>query len=388
VKLPGRVAIVSPNTSSNCMGRALLLAELLRGETDVRIIGIQRGASAWSPGDSSTVPVESLPLSEADRYSRAAVGWLRDAVGDDFAIISKPLPHSLGLALLAGLVRRGRVLLDVDDWESGMCQLGATRHGSSVRYGFDRLHSLVRRAGLNIFAMTCLLEQASRFIPHIVSNRWLQRRFGGPILYHVRSPETLDPAASPPSGVTLDGSRVWVGFCGTPRPHKGVSALVDALASLPAATGPGLILMGVGEANNAEVAAAREKLGSRLQTFPQFPLAELPSYLAMTDIIAIPSLDVPAARGQIPAKLFDAMAMARPVVASAINDIPEIAADAGVVVKPGAVGELADAIRFLASDANERARLGRNGRSKFLASFTHDAGRQVLRAALNEASAG
>lgn len=368
------------------MGRALLLAELLRDDADVRIIGVQRGPSGWSPGSSFGVPVESLPLSEANRYSKAAVGWLREAVGDDFSIVSKPLPHSLGLAILAGVVRRGRVLLDVDDWESGMCQLGATRSGSVARHGVDRLHSLVRRAGLNIFTLTCLLEQSARVIPHIVSNRWLQRRFGGPILYHVRNAQELDPEAAAAAAVPLDRRRVWVGFCGTPRPHKGVGALVEALASFPAETGPGLILMGVGDADNADVASAKARLGERLLTLPQFPFTELPSYLALTDIIAIPSLDVPAARGQIPAKLFDAMAMARPVVASAINDIPEIASDAGLVVKPGDVGELASAIRRLAADADLRQRLGQNARAKFLARFTHDSGRQVLRAAVGQAA--
>lgn len=370
------------------MGRALLLAELLRGETDVRIIGIQRGAHEWSPGADSGVPVDSLPLSEAQRYSKTAVRWLREAAGDDFLIVSKPLLHSFGLALLAGLVRRGRVLLDIDDWESGMCQLGATDGGPTWRYALDRAHSMVRRAGLNIFALTCLLEQVGTRVPHLVSNRWLQRRFGGSILYHVRNPQHLNPDVAPAPQVTLPPGRVWVGFCGTPRPHKGVEVLVDALVSLSGPNAPGLILMGVGEKDDAATTRIRAKLPGRVVTVPQFPLADLPSYLALADIIAVPSLDVPAARGQIPAKLFDALAMAKPVVASAVNDMAEIAEDAGLVTQPGDTRGLADAISSLANDQGKRLQLGLNGRKKFLAHYTHDAGRRVLRAAVSEAYGG
>lgn len=164
--------------------------------------------------------------------------------------------------------------------------------------------------------------------------------------------------------------------------------LVDALASLPGPNAPGLILMGVGEKDDAATTRIRAKLPGRVVTVPQFPLADLPSYLALADIIAVPSLDVPAARGQIPAKLFDALAMAKPVVASAVNDMAEIAEDAGLVTQPGDTRGLADAISSLANDQGKRLQLGLNGRKKFLAHYTHDAGRRVLRAAVSEAYGG
>jgi glycosyltransferase involved in cell wall biosynthesis len=39
--------------------------------------------------------------------------------------------------------------------------------------------------------------------------------------------------------------------------------------------------------------------------------------------------------GQIPAKLFDAMAMAKPIVATDVNDFAGILDGCGLVVKPG-----------------------------------------------------
>src|SRR5262245_9916608 len=115
------VAIVCPNLAGNCLGRALLLAELLGEEVPVRIVGVQRGPELWAPASRSRFPIESYRLTRETRYSAQAVAWLREAVGDDFVLVSKPLPHSLGLALVSG-VRPRRMLVDIDDWESGFFQ--------------------------------------------------------------------------------------------------------------------------------------------------------------------------------------------------------------------------------------------------------------------------
>jgi glycosyltransferase involved in cell wall biosynthesis len=50
------------------------------------------------------------------------------------------------------------------------------------------------------------------------------------------------------------------------------------------------------------------------------------------------------------------MASGLPVIGSRIGGIPEVLGDAGILVNPDEVGELAEALNYLATDATARAR--------------------------------
>ncbi len=382
------VSIVCPNVGSNALGRAMLLAQLLETHTSVRLVGVCRGPKIWGPAASLSVPIESFPLSSHARYSPAAIAWLRRTVGRDLVVVSKTLPHSLGFALAAG-IGLGRMVIDIDDWESGFAQLRANEELAPSELRRARRESLRRRLGFNAFAATCLLEAVTRRAPHrLVSNRWLQSRFGGDILYHVRDPAELDPLkAKRPPEMSLSSDRPWVAFVGTPRRHKGLDVLVEALVRVSGPAAPGLVLMGADPSAQGTIEAARSRLPNRFAVIDQFPFDRLADYLSLADIIAIPSLNVASAWGQIPAKLFDALAMAKPVVVSDINDMREIADGCGLVVPPGDVGALSDAVERLSADETLRRTLGRAGREKFLSRFTHAAGREVLLKAVRRAAA-
>src|SRR5262249_26044296 len=80
-----------------------------------------------------------------------------------------------------------------------------------------------------------------------------------------------------------------------------------------------------------------------------------------------------------PTKLFEYLAMERPVVASRLGQIQEILADgeSALLVEPGNAQALGAAIRRLAEDAPLRERLGRNARAMVTAKYTwrHNAAR-------------
>jgi glycosyltransferase involved in cell wall biosynthesis len=60
----------------------------------------------------------------------------------------------------------------------------------------------------------------------------------------------------------------------------------------------------------------------------------------------------------------EAMAAGVPVVASAVGGLPELLADAGVLVPPGDPAALADAVRTLLAAADARRALGAAGRAR------------------------
>jgi glycosyltransferase involved in cell wall biosynthesis len=382
-----KVTVLCSNLGTNCVMRAALLADLLRDDFNVRLAGIHAGGGLWPPARDLPFPVDAVAVRNA--FQLGAHAWAGDLVGDaDAVVVSKPLPTSLFPAWLAR--RRGvPAVLDIDDWEIGLfpgiAGRGALRAIDELAY---EAWSAVAPGRLNARLTTRFCDLLARRLtwPKVASNRWLQARYGGELLYHVRPMAMAD--ARPPAGLDLAGRR-WAGFVGTVRPHKGVETLVDALALLDGDAAPGLILAGAdpdsGQARQVIAYAAKALGPERLRHVPPFPAADLPAVLASCDVISVPSDGGAASRGQIPAKLFDAMAAGRAVVATAVNDIPEILEGCGRVVPPGDASALAGALAELFADPLLRAALGAAARRRHAERYSYEAGRPVIVAAVRRA---
>ncbi|MFH1689253.1 MAG: glycosyltransferase family 4 protein [Candidatus Eisenbacteria bacterium] len=95
------------------------------------------------------------------------------------------------------------------------------------------------------------------------------------------------------------------------------------------------------------------------------PRERVPLILAASDVILVHLRDDPLFSTVIPSKIFEAMAVAKPIVLSVKGESAEIvaSAEAGLVTRPESPAELAEAIRRLRSDPDLARELGRNGRS-------------------------
>ncbi|MBI2125523.1 glycosyltransferase family 4 protein [Candidatus Woesearchaeota archaeon] len=92
---------------------------------------------------------------------------------------------------------------------------------------------------------------------------------------------------------------------------------------------------------------------------PPVPYAEIPSLYWQADIVVFPSL-WPEPFGRI---AIEAMAAGKPVIASAIGGIKEtIAEGTGILVDPGNVQQLREAIILLMHDQELRKEMGKKGR--------------------------
>src|SRR4029450_688690 len=69
----------------------------------------------------------------------------------------------------------------------------------------------------------------------------------------------------------------------------------------------------------------------------EIPFDGVPRSLVAADVVAVPQRATIDTVGQVPAKLFDAMALARPVVSTHVSMIPENLEGCGLVVGPGNV---------------------------------------------------
>jgi glycosyltransferase involved in cell wall biosynthesis len=361
-----KVSILAFDLSDNSIARADLLARLLRPRYEVEVVGPRFGDEIWAPARDSETPFWAVPAGRYPGFARAALEVLARADGD-VLYASKLRPTSYGLALLARARRRRPLLLDIDDWELGFFYRARL---------WGRVGRALNVSNPNGLPWTWLAERlAHRADAVTVSSRFLEQRFGGVLIPHVRdtdawAPERFDRAAGRAMLGVADERVVM--FLGTPRGFKGIRELVDAVGTL----GPGVVLALVGVHEASSVAEAIRRPWVR--TVGTIPFADVPRYLVAADVVAIPQLATSDTVGQVPAKLFDAMALGRPVVSTSVSMIPEILDGCGLVVPPGDVRALAEALRRVLANPADAARLGGLARVRCVERYSFTAARAAL----------
>lgn len=303
----------------------------------------------------------------------------------DIIYAFKPLWTSLWPALLASSFGKSKpMILDVEDEELLFTYQGAK----------DFVYRRLMRGWLSPLSWQyrVLLHPLSLFASQkTVVSSYLQRRYGGEILLHGPDEELFNPLVNAMN--TIQFRKKWslpldvpiATFVGSPHKHKGLEILVEAL-QMPQTREIHLVLGG--DEKHPQFQAAKVALGSRCHLIGYIPNIMMPEILALSDIIPIPQLDTVFAQAQIPAKLLEAMSMAKPIVASAISDIPQILGQAspsprGWVVQPGNVNELALVLNEIVFSPDEAQRRGAEAREYYLQNASIDAIGKKLSSLLN-----
>lgn len=137
---------------------------------------------------------------------------------------------------------------------------------------------------------------------------------------------------------------------------RGIEQLIEAIPAVPGAV---LVLLGYGSLQaELEARAADPALGGRVRILPAVPPTELLDWVASADVVAMPIQPTTLNhRYTTPNKLFEAMAVGVPVVAS---DLPGMAptvreTDAGLLVDPTDPAAIAQACRTLLDEPADGA---------------------------------
>jgi len=72
-------------------------------------------------------------------------------------------------------------------------------------------------------------------------------------------------------------------------------------------------------------------------------------------------------------KIFDAMAMEKPIIATRVNDMPKVLDGYGWIVDPQSPHQISEAIKYILSHYEEAKRKARIARSRFLRYYSFDA---------------
>lgn len=166
------------------------------------------------------------------------------------------------------------------------------------------------------------------------------------------------------------GDEFVVGYVGSFGPHRGLDDTIEAFARLrEAEAAPDARLLLVGSGNEAfgrrlRALAADRGVADDVAFTGWVEFSSVPRYMAAMDVCLVPHASTPHTDTTVPHKLFQYMAMGKPVVVTDVPPLQRIVEEtaSGVVTTAGDPNSLAAALRRLAAAPAERDRLGANGR--------------------------
>lgn len=310
---------------------------------------------------------------------RHGEGWIRERLdGVAVEFVELPLGGPLGprgmLALALALRRHGCDLLHTHEFGQalpGACaaRLAGIPHVLTIHGGRYWAERRRRRLALQL---AIRLSDACTAVSTPLADD-LQAVLG-------LTPGTIKvlPNGADAGTVHANGTRRDLGLSGDARlivavgnlyPVKGHRYLVDAVARL-APRHPELHLAIAGRGSEEGRLAAQALAAGVADRVHLLGLRDdVSSLLASADLFVHPSL----AEG-LPLAVLEAMFAARPVVASAVGEIPTVLAEGicGRLVPPADAEELAQAIEELLADGNAAARLGERARQRARREYTLD----------------
>jgi glycosyltransferase involved in cell wall biosynthesis len=376
---PLRVALLSYRSKPHCGGQGIYLRHLSRelaglGHT-VEILSGQ----PYPELDRDDIVLTELPsldlYGDDDPFRTPALREFRDWVDVlEFAHMKTggfPEPLTFSIRALRELrARRSDFDIVHDNQVLGLGNLGIPRLGLPLVTSIHHPISVDRRIEI---------EQAKGVKQRFGKRRWygfvrmqsqVARRIG-PILTVSESSKVdivKDFRAAPedvhilPLGVDTRifhprGERVRgriVAVASADSPLKGVDVLLHAVAKVATERDVHVVVVSKPTKDGPTERLVRElALGQRVRFVHGIGDDELGELLASAEVAVVPSryegFSLPAV---------EHMASGTPLVASRTGALPEVTGDAGVLVTPGDIEELAAVLRRLHDSADERARVG------------------------------
>ncbi len=282
----------------------------------------------------------------------------------DVVVASSPSLPAAAIAAGMARARRARFLLEVRDlWPDSAVEMGLVTNRRVIGAARRMEHYCYRRAD-HIVALTEGIRDG------IVGSGVVPAGRVTLITNGVDLDVVPDPTA-PASLPVADDAFVamFVGAHGTYSSLETVLGAADRLRDDPHIH---LVLVGGGDRKPALMQRARAMDLPNVTFIDPVPKRQVPAYLARADVCLLPYQDRPLFAGALPNKVFDYLAAARPVLASApAGELTRLVDTAGCGwnVPPEDPVAMADAIRRAAGDpADARAR-GAAGRGYALAHY-------------------
>ncbi len=280
----------------------------------------------------------------------AGLGVLLARRPDVVLATSPPLPGALAAAGAARL-RGVPFVLDVRDlWPAAAEALGEVSDRRAIRVLEAAERWLYRHS-------TAVTATTSPFCEHIdsVAGRSLSRHVPNGALDALIGPEWPEAPAQPP---------FVIGYVGNLGIAQGLGIILDAAEQLrdePVT----FAIVGGGPLGDLLASETARRGIDAVELSPPVPVHALGLTLCRCHALVVPLGSHPVLGQFIPSKLYDAMAVGRPVIVAAQGEAADLVTEVGcgVAIAPEDGGALADAIRQLSRDPARAAEMGRRGRA-------------------------
>lgn len=381
-----KVSLVVSDLSSSGAGRwgggvrPFLLAQALRKlDYQVEMVGVAFGEKSKAIAQDK-IPIFAFPCEYHSGFFSAASQVIKKIDGDIIYAV-KLKPTSFGIALAKKFLTHRPLMLDIDDWELSW-------------YGGEKWQY---RPGAKQFLRDVFTSEGALKHPDhplylkwieglhpradviTIHNQFLQNRFGGIYIPNGKDTDLFNPA-----NYDYQASRVKYDlvdykilmFPGAPRPYKGVEDVLIALDIL-GQSDLRLAIVG-GSPYDDYDRQLKEKWGKWIIQLPRSPVKMMPEIVAAADIIVVPQRNTPAAQAQFPLKLTDGMAMAKPILATDVGDIPQILGDTGYLVSPSCPEQIAHTIQDIFADLDRAKTKGIEARKRCIQYYSIETMAQIL----------
>jgi len=360
-----KISIITFDLSHNCLGRAYLLGKVLRRNYDVEIHGFFSTHSKepiWRPCNTGEFNYHPIARRNFPLFLKSATDMIKRLDGDVIYASKLRLP-SYGVALLKNYLSGKPVVLDIDDWETSW---------------YENFNWMKRWLTIYDPGGPLCTQWMERYI-HLadevttVSTQFQEIYGRGVIIPHGKDTEFFDPARydrhSLRQELNIEGFKVIM-FLGSTRAHKGLDDIVRAILMLERED---IRLVVIGAGSDQKYDQELKRLGNgKVILKGEIPFNDIPAYLHAADLVVLPQKKSMQSYGQIPAKVFDAMSMAKPIIASNVSDLPLILEGCGIIVEPGNISALAEKIDWVFSNMQEAEEMGRKAREKCISEFSWD----------------
>jgi colanic acid biosynthesis glycosyl transferase WcaI len=274
----------------------------------------------------------------------------------DYLLVESP-PLLLGLAgVWLSRVKKAKLIFNVSDlWPESAVRLGVIRERSFAHRLSLRLESFCyHHAWIVTGQSQSILQDIEQRFP---GQRTLLLSNGADTsIFHPQNyeEETRRLLTAADEFVVL--------YAGLHGLAQGLDQILEGAKALQSEGGYRFVFIGDGPCKQRLVLRAKSECIQNATFMDSIASSDMPRILLAADLIIVPlGLHIP---GAVPSKLYEAMASERPIVLVANGEAADIVQrhKAGIVVTPGHISSLVDAIRNMRSDRELAAILSRNAR--------------------------
>ncbi|MEX2115422.1 MAG: glycosyltransferase family 4 protein [Bacteroidota bacterium] len=374
-----KISLLVHNLSGNNLVRVYPIAKTLERFCTVEILGFSGPEGVFAPYRNE-FRFEAFPMPTMGTLA-SAFRAVAGRISGDILYAFKPNPLSFGVGLFASKQLRLPLVLDIEDFDIAF----------QIQRGFWGIMRNVARVwdiqSLGYATLTDLLTSLAGRIT--VGSTFLQRRYGGVIVPHGADTSVFDPAAFNSREIRsrwgFDDEFIIL-FAGKPSEHKGLDSLTRIVVSWNNRRSKRLMrLLVVGGAeNDAIVVGLKKTAGECLVHLPYQPHDRMPEILSLADTVVLPQKKTLYTQAQIPGKLYEAMAMEKAIVATAVSDLPRILDGCGIIVQPDSPAEFGEAVGTLYDNPQRAKQIGRAARKQCEKHYSWNAMQPTLEAVFND----